>query len=691
MKNTMIAAYVLLTLTLMGSAQADCVFPFYFMHIPWYYKIAASKSVRTKVVFTNNDVTFIWQQLPSDYIIKSETYDCEEMAEMNKFILKSFDDDGIMVYKCLEVIERSKSIMQFRESKSQATKSPSLCNPENLVLDPWLVVSYNNIESDNSPCPLNAGYNMKIADGNGNDHGCNFMDLPMRFESDCLAGEGMVLNFRKHECTSFLSTEILQKTICVTHWVQGSFMFTIVRKHESGDIWCLRFPSRRLGKNVKVELFTDIICPDDSPSNHNIKFFTLYLEKIVQMELCADEYSQCSRKPCMSYIRDQCHKSCGKCMVDEPLPICSFPRRFRGEWYLGSSQTENINISESVMQIGSIGHFKCVAFADSPPSKERIYTTISLFENGCRPRYTCLDLKRISPSVIGFSISQSFVWPLNDDRPGESICSKERFEPDDEPIGDRYRSFPNAAKPILPVSRSLVPTPCHLKSVHNYYAQIKSGTGCRGRMYQDCKNSSLIRMEFNRCRTQQEPLNFMCVATFKGRYWEKLLILVNLNNLYDSKCLAFTSLKPMEALMLHSSQCDMYAWSYYDSSIRSAYMHFQLEPKDETCMDIPFPTTTALPAISEANKMVDDTSLSDKKLPNPSLMRDGVPTPIYNIPSKSGDSKPSSKNTGGLNKGEVISDSENNAPRYLMSAYSLLVSLSVSVFVLIIRYGDEGF
>ncbi|XP_033747800.1 uncharacterized protein LOC117332858 [Pecten maximus] len=688
MANTLIPICVLLGLTFIGSAHADCAFPYIFRDIQWYYKIAVSASERTKIVFTNNAVTFTRQQLPSEYVIKRVMYKCEEMADMNKFILKSSEDDGMTEFKCLEIIERSKSVMQFRESKGQATKSLSLCNQDSLVLDPWIAVSYNHILTDYSPCPLNAGFNMKIADRNGNDHGCNFMDLPMRFESDCLGGEGMVLDFRKHECTSFLSTEILQKTICVTHWIHGNYLFAVVRKHGSGDIWCLRFPSRRIGKNFKAELFTDIICPDDSPSNHNVNFFTLYLEKVVQMELCADEYSQCSRKPCMSYIRDQCHKSCGKCKVDEPLPICSFPRRFRGEWYLATSQQENVNISESVMQIGSIGHFKCVAYPDSPPSKERTYTTISLFENGCRPRYTCLDLKRISPSVIGFSISQSFVWPLNDEHPGKSICNTERFEPDDEPIGDRYRSSPNAAKPILPISRTLVPTSCHLKSVHNYLVQIKSTTHCRGRMYQDCKNSSLIRMEFNRCRIQQEPLNFMCVASFKGRYWEKLLILVNLDNIYDSKCLAFTSLKPTEALMLQSSQCDMYAWSYYDAAIRPAYMHFQLEPQAETCKNIPFPTTTVPPAISEANKMIEASSLPGKKLPNPSLMRDGVPTPTYNIPDKSSDSKTSSKNTGNLNKGEVISDSNNFSPVYLPSVFLLLICYSISVLFNVFGYRD---
>ncbi|XP_060078379.1 uncharacterized protein LOC132557869 [Ylistrum balloti] len=676
MVYTMISVCFLLTLTLVGSVRENCVFPYYITDIHWNYKIAVSKSERTQVVFTNNDVTFTTQQLPSEYVMNRVTYICDEMADMNKFLLKSFEDDGIAQFKCLEIIERSKSVLQFRESKTQATKSLSLCNQENLILDPWPVISYTDILSDNSPCPVNAGYNMKIADGNGNDLGCNFMDLPMRFESDCLAGEGVVFNFRKHECTSFLSTEILQKTICITHWVEGNFLFTIVRKHDSGDVWCLRFPRRRIGKAIKVELFTDIICPENPPSNYNVNFFTLYLEKEVQTDLCADEYSQCSRKPCMSYIRDQCHKSCGKCKVDEPLPVCSFPRRFRGEWYLGNSQPENINISESVMQIGSIGHFKCVAFSDSPPSKERIYTTISLFENGCRPRYTCLDLKRISPSVIGFSISQSFVWPLNDNHPGESICSKERFEPDNEPIGDRYRSPPNAAKPILPISRTLVPTSCHLKSVYNFRALIKRTSSCNGKIYQDCKNSSLIRMEFNRCRIQQDSLNFMCVASFKGRYWEKLLILVNIDNVYDSKCLAFTSLKPLEALMLHSSQCDMYAWSYYDASIRSAYMHFHLQPQDKTCKDIPLPTTTALPAISEANKMIEATPVSGKNLPNPSLMRDGLPTPTYNMPKNSDKSELSSKNTGSLSKGEVISDSQNNAQTHLTSTPIFITLLS---------------
>ena len=98
-----------------------------------------------------------------------------------------------------------------------------------------------------------------------------------------------------------------------------------------------------------------------------------------------------------------------------------------------------INITETDLTIDNVGSFRCVMFPDSPSRKSRMYTTVSLFGDGCRPRYTCLKLRRLGPSVLRYSLSRSYVWPDLEKAFGQAICSNEQFGMDPEPINDLYR------------------------------------------------------------------------------------------------------------------------------------------------------------------------------------------------------------------------------------------------------------
>ncbi|WAR23005.1 hypothetical protein MAR_036674, partial [Mya arenaria] len=84
------------------------------------------------------------------------------------------------------------------------TLNSSLCDSNNIIKSPWLWISLELMRKEFSVCPFSGGYNMKIKDKGGIDHACNFIDLPMRFESECLRGEGMTFDLRTEHCIGAL-------------------------------------------------------------------------------------------------------------------------------------------------------------------------------------------------------------------------------------------------------------------------------------------------------------------------------------------------------------------------------------------------------------------------------------------------------------------------------------------------------
>ena len=624
---------------LLPCALGECVFPYSFLDHQWYYRISPQRSTRTKVIFGENRVRFEEQQLPSDNILSSSTLTCEEMVDSHTFVLKEINNDNTESYKCVEFVIRGQSIMQIKESAVYDHRDRHLCEKNRLTLRPWLIVSYSLMRQEFTPCRINGGYNMKIKNHFDQDHGCNNMDHPMRYESDCMAGEGVIFDFRKKECTGMMTNNIVQRATCVTHWYHGDYLYSIVRKVKTGNVWCIRYPRNMKSDNVEVIVYDDVICPDDSfPNTEDIFFFKLQLHRTIHTDLCADEYEQCSAMsfPCMPYIKEQCHRSCKTCDINESPAICSFPRRFRGSWYLSNSiGTEAVNISDHSVQIGSIGNFKCISLPGSPLKSKRRYTTVSMFSNGCRPRYTCVNFKRLGPAVIGFSVSQSLRWPLNLESPGETLCSESNFKPDPVPIFDTYRSLVNALKPILPVTRKHKPVPCNLDTSYGFFTNIPNRGSCTGKLYSDCKEKSLIKFEFNKCRSHSDDLIYACVATYKGRYWERLILLQNIYDSFDSKCLAFSEVNEYSAILLPSSQCDMNSWSYVDNGIRVPTMRLRITEEDVPCRAIKQTTTTSTttttttttttspPFLSEAYQMKTNESKSSQIQLDSSLMRDG--------------------------------------------------------------------
>lgn len=571
---------------------STCFFSDHLKNNEWHYKVKSGQGARQILQFSGDVLVMKNLQVPGD----SYELNCVERRGEYAFLFES-NSATRKQYKCFEFLERGKSILQMRVSSF--SENTDVCDDRKLVLDEWLLVSYKEMDKEIGRCPFSGGFNLKMRDSDGNAHGCNFMELPMRLEIECIAGEGMTFDFRRSECTYFVPMNIYQKTFCVTNWYTKNFIFVVIKAVNGDGIWIMRVPKRDLGyynNQIIVELFPDLISSESNTNSNVEKSYSLTLEKEVQRSFCADEYESCSTRLCSPMDKRQCPKSCGSCDPNSVLPICSFPRRFLGEWYSQDIDgTRRVNISDSTLSVDDVGEFSCVHFEDSPSRSTRMYTTESVYFNGCRPRYTCVSFKRLGKSVLGYSISQSFVWPITLDSPGKTICDESRFRPDEEPVGDLYHSYPNSFKPIISVSRTFKSTSCDLPSVFTFTAQFGVNKSCPGEIYQDCVDSSVFRLEYHNCRyVTIKSFTYYCAATFKENYWEKLVILQSATESKDSKCLSFSTVYPDRAFLLPTSHCDVYAWQYVDANIRQSLVEFSIHSTGETCKTIPTTTSATM-------------------------------------------------------------------------------------------------
>ena len=594
-KVTCIACAVLL----LRSTVLSCIFPEQLQGQTWYTNVRPSTGRRTAVYFRGGIMERQEQFIKTKYVVKVTEQTCIDMIDMGIYIVKTSDELGD-AFRCVEFVNRSKSVWQLKLSHLTAEPNRNSC-ARNLLLDPMLYVSYPLMEQEFTTCPFSGGYNMKIIDANGIDHGCNFMDLPMRFESECLGGDGIYFDFRSPNCIGQMPMKQLQKAICVTHWRNDGDVFSVLSKYDDDTLWCLRIPARSsYSGTVLMYLYTDLICPTVDNELVDANYVTLELELVPQTSLCVDEHKNCHRLPCNGFFDTQCLKSCGKCDPNIYPTACDFPRRHRGDWFLNDQfGITSINISETRFHIENIGSFDCVTFQGSPLRKTKLFTTMSFFSNGCRPRFTCVGFSKLGPNVLGYKISETLVWPLSnmDGNVGASICDENLFRADSPPIRDAYRPYTDVYKPIISISKAARPQSCTFISSYLFNATLNFADGkmCQGILYQDCKDSTRMRVEYIGCWYEPEVLDFQCIGNLEGRYWERTVVIQNMRDVYDTRCIIFSDLKLHKVLMVRSGECDKYSWMYVDAGIRKPIIDFTVAAEEPHCRDIIETTTTHAP------------------------------------------------------------------------------------------------
>ncbi|XP_052775890.1 uncharacterized protein LOC128213862 [Mya arenaria] len=434
-----------------------------------------------------------------------------------------------------------------------------------------------------SVCPFSGGYNMKIKDKGGIDHACNFIDLPMRFESECLRGEGMTFDLRTEHCIGALPMRKTQNVMCVSHWREDGDVVTVLRDTDTDTVWCLRIPARNsfTGKTIML-LFTDVACKVAA----DVNYFTLELQMVPQNTLCTDEHANCNILPCTSHFESQCLRTCSMCDPNTYPTACDFPKRFRGKWFLNDNfGVSDVNITTSKMRVERIGNFNCISFHDSPPRKSKQFTTLSFFSNGCRPRYTCIRFKTLNSNVLGLGISQSRVWPLpNGHRQvGASVCELSNFKEDHAPIRDTFRTNSDIFKPIVSLVNNINSMQCPFHNSFVFNATLNNGTVCNGAFFKRCNESSHLLFIFHKCPYEYLSVEYVCLGSIQSKYWETITLIQNQNDVKDTRCIVTSEIEPGHILVLPAGECDQFSWAHVNAGIRKPSLDLVVTPENKNC------------------------------------------------------------------------------------------------------------
>ena len=555
-----------------------CDFDDKFQQRTWYTNIR--QSTRTSVYFDGDVMEFEDENTDQGYVTETFQYTCVKLVKAGTYIVKKEDEK---IYGCLRFVEKSKSVMQLHVSGFHGSWHVSLCEPRNLHMEPWLYISLETIRSEFSVCPLSGGYNMKIKDKNGIDHACNFNDLSMRFESECLSGEGIRFDFRTEHCIGNLPMRSLQKALCVTHWREDGDVVSVLRDPETDSVWCLRIPARNssIGKTVML-LYTDVACKVAA----NVRYFTLELQMMPQNSLCTDEHANCNILPCSSHFESQCLSTCRMCDPNTYPTACDFPRRFRGKWILKDSYGKSeVQISPSKLHIDRIGNFDCISFDDSPSRKSKQFTTLSFFNNGCRPRYTCLALKTLNSNTLGLAVSQSLIWPLRSGhrRVGTNVCDSSNFHEDPLPISGTFRSYADVYKPITSTSNHTDPKQCPFQHSFLFNASFANGIVCNGGFYKRCDETSHMHILFRDCPYSNLDSEFICLGAIHSKYWEVVTLIQNRNDITDVRCIVTSDVDPSHVFVLAAGDCDQFSWTHVVTGIRRAMLSLIVTPENTNC------------------------------------------------------------------------------------------------------------
>ncbi|GFS20865.1 hypothetical protein ElyMa_003324300 [Elysia marginata] len=539
------------------------------------------------------------------------------MAYNNKLLLKRQDHLINNFYRCVKINFRSPSLVQIAWSYEARKFDLALCGDEALTLDPWLLVRSQSLHLDHAQCPFSGGFDMKLTDSQLGDSACNLMLRPMRLETECVGGDGVTFDFVSSNCLPDVRMFVHQRTLCVANWKDQENHYVVLRRNEDSDLWCFVMPaSKSLHSTKTAYLYSDLACmqhppvsesasPSKSPSlpssGKSPRYFTLRLNTRIYSTLCEDEYSACSSITCNAYVERECQRSCRVCDPENSFSSCEYPRRLQGLWQLQDIDgTRQLQISGSNFTLARVGNFHCVTYPDGPKRKSRVYTAVTLSDNGCRPRYSCLKIKRLGPAVISYSLSHSFTWPGLQEHFGSKICADDRFFPDPSPLDDLYRSYQGSGKPVVSLSPKAQLVNCNISAVMNVSAELLEGYTCQGKIYKHCEDPTKLRVEYNSCGGDGAAItsDYRCMANFDGHYWEKIILLQNIHKPEDSRCFVFSQYYPGEAYSLLAAQCDKHAFEFARSGLRKPLARVTFNLQGDKCKSWSLETVTVPTTVS---------------------------------------------------------------------------------------------
>ncbi|OWF45579.1 uncharacterized protein LOC110456832 [Mizuhopecten yessoensis] len=503
-------------------ALSNCDFPSYLPPGVVWTATYRNKGYLT-LYFKQNMIDAMYCPGPDQTCVKYER-SCIQEVEAGKYLVKhqpkgrdSFNSHA--EFMCMQFIKRSDYIVQFKTSAKLNYQNPDFCSEENLNLDHWPILSPSMMKSPPITCPIVGGYNMRIHGPEG-DICPGKLVLP-RMESECEDGDGIRFDFRYNECLHpNLKMRIQQSVKCVTSWDYGKYTFVILRPDtDEFEAWCLRITRESVGEVKQIHLFMDPVCdPGTGNGRGQItktdNYLSITLQKITIPSVCANEFEGCNdRRFCDNEVVEFCHLSCNRCEPEtEP---CTFQENIRGSWLLDTRDgPQYMNISSYKLFVPKFGRFHCLARNVS--ENESRTALLHVFDNGCFPRFACLEMYQPATSVRQFRLSNRVNWPhWPIDEAERFTCKDNKFKTLIE-MGESTRKV-NIPTQVLLETKVHYSTNCKLPDHLGLKANslfFREGDKCNGCLiYDPATRPDKIDIVKINCEEAANHIQYLCLAT----------------------------------------------------------------------------------------------------------------------------------------------------------------------------------
>ncbi|CAE1291436.1 unnamed protein product [Acanthosepion pharaonis] len=314
-----------------------------------------------------------------------------------------------------------------------SSSSENVCNDTRMMMDDWPLIAVHLFSETEVACPFDGGYDFDISLPSG-EKVCSSTFLPLRLESSCVKGEGLLIRFRNNGCRQLAwNLRDENRLRCAAKWRIEGNDYVVVRNSDNHQYWCMRVEYDENKIIKKIYFFLDKICDTKARFLKERKYIIFKMRRHVVQSLCSDEFNGC-RNPqqCKTKLKSHCLQSCGECKVNRDgsihgLRACSFPKFMHGTWVRHvRSGTSKIVIRNNTVNINGEPNWHCISAGEGNYSRRHVL--MKKFDNGCYPRFMCIELQETSPSVMRYRVGDIVLWPVNITYGlQEQVCNDNRF------------------------------------------------------------------------------------------------------------------------------------------------------------------------------------------------------------------------------------------------------------------------
>ncbi|GFN91487.1 hypothetical protein PoB_001799300 [Plakobranchus ocellatus] len=550
-----------------------------------------------------------------------------------------YGPDSTHRFTCMKFEKRSNNVVQVYEGPLSNTNDPDLCDPKGLRLEEWPWTA--SWKKEHQSCPVSGGFSFRTIRRLTNEDLCDEEWRKSTLEVECMKEDGMeFITPSFSNCNPFIKHGDVKRLACWAGWEYGDFIFIIASDPLGQPRYCLRFPKVQKGE-FSVMVYFSVICPteDDGKAPSGIEYYELIMHRKDPYKCEDEDVEKCKE---LIITPDQCAKdkkyaqhcplTCRRCPIgtiqDLNTRRCQFPPTVQGTWNYYTDRhyrAASVEVTLEEAKFSHLSSFQCLA----KDKEERKFKLASILENGCSPRFTCMEFKRRNNNVLQYRISPSDRVEL----PMDDLCN---FRDDSEPLNDYIRSY-NFRNLIL--ANDMWPSFCGLNSVVPFNGTV-NGRLCQGYVSdwdQDkCTTKGTLSLISSTCNELVLPIEFQCLAFIHDDSvpLQQLLLTRSLDGTNTFNCWILTSYLagdqfPLRILyQIPTAQCSLVTEvDLTDSGYSNAVLYLDDRKKTKEC-------TPKVEKISETQRDVTKQSTTIVSNTNSNGASDKSEAQMENSPSE---------------------------------------------------------